>query len=387
MCEIRLKLLYGFPEPLPLPRARGVQVTFSITSLANAGVFVGFAYVPVDGQSPLSSSNSASTSCVHLFPISRSWPAPLDRILPFSRWHSVRWFHSRFQQVVAATTPDVVYVRHLKLADLLLRSKKIIPPLVYEAHEVFSDTANIKTRKLVLAIERLVVQGAAGVVCNSAATAARLQALYGPINRLTVIPNGVAKPPSLPTKPWGECQRHIVYSGSFFGWKGVDDLITAAENLDGFKITLVGGDSSQVERLKARLPTRGAEISLIPRVSHTEVMSILANSCIAVLPNRPDPDSAFTSPIKLFEYMATGCAVVAADLPSIREIIGPQDAYWFRPGDAEDLAARIKDATRSPIDAAEIGDRLREKSKLYSWEARAERLIDFLVPLVREASK
>lgn len=375
-----MKLFYAFPEPLPLPRARGVQVAFSITSLAKAGVAVELAYVPVDKQHPLGA--AAPGTDVRLTPISRSWPVPLDRLPPFSRWHSVRWFHSRLQQAMATSAPDAIYVRHLKLADLLLRAGKSIPPLIYEAHEVFFDTVADTKRGKVLATEKNVVKGAAAVVCNSEATAARLLALYGPIGRLLVLPNGVTRPIALPEKPWHECQKHIIYAGSFFGWKGVDDLVAAAEKLDGFHITLVGGDVAQLERLRVRLPNQGARISLMPRLPHAEVMSLLTSACIAVLPNRPDPDSAFTSPIKLFEYMAAGCAVVAADLPSIREILDPSDAYWFRAGDPEDLAMRLKDAARSSVDAEAQGARLREKSRLYSWDARSERLREFLTQVI-----
>ncbi len=373
-----MRLLYAFPEPLPLPRARGVQVAHAVSSLAAAGITIDLAYVPVADQSPLALLGADSFPGVNLLPLSRGWPAPLHRLPPFSRWHSARLFAARLRREIAARRPDALYVRHLKLADLLL-TERGQPPLVYEAHEVFADTAPVRRRARIAAMERRVLAGAAAVVCNSAATADRLGALYGASRQLLVLPNGVARPDWLPAKPWAECARHIVYAGSFFGWKGVDDLVAAAAELKGFRINLIGGEAAQIERVQARLPARGAEIELVPRLPHAEVMARLASACIAVLPNRPDPDSAFTSPIKLFEYMAAGCAVVAADLPSIREILGPDDAAWFTAGDAGSLARALLSLAANPARAEAMGDALRAKSAAYTWQARATTLGDFLV--------
>ncbi len=377
-----MRLLYAFPEPLPLPRARGVQVAHAVTSLAAAGVLVDLAYVPVAGQSPLAPAGVDAATGVTLLPLSRNWPAPLDRLPPFSRWHSVRFFAGGLRREIDLRRPDVLYVRHLKLADLLL-ARRGFPPLIYEAHEVFADTASAARRARTEAMEQRMVAGARAVVCNSAATAERLAALYGAPRRLLVLPNGVARPASLPDKPWSQCQRHVVYAGSFFGWKGVDDLVAAAAGLEGFRISLIGGEPAQIERLKPRLPAQGAEIELVRRLSHAEVMTRLAAACIAVLPNRPDPDSAFTSPIKLFEYMAAGCAVVAADLPAIREILGPDDAAWFPGGDPDALAAALRRLAADGPRAEAMGAALRAKSAAYTWQARAEKLRDFLAGSLR----
>jgi glycosyltransferase involved in cell wall biosynthesis len=372
-----LRLLYAFPEPLPLPRARGVQVAHAVASLAAAGVAVGLAHVPVAGASPLAPLGVDSVPGVDLIPLSRGWPAPLHLLPPFSRWHSARFFAARLRDEILARRPDALYVRHLKLADILL-AWRLPVPLVYEAHEVFADTAPARRRERTAAMERRVVAGAAGVVCNTAATASRLGELYAAPRRLLVLPNGVARPASLPQKPWADCRRQVIYAGSFFGWKGVDDIVAAAAGLEGFRISLVGGEAAQMARLRPALPATGAVIEMVPRLPHAEVMGRLAASCIAVLPNRPDPDSAFTSPIKLFEYMAAGCAVVAADLPSIREILGPNDAAWFEAGNPASLAAALRDLAADPARAEAMGNALREKSAAYTWQARAEKLRDFL---------
>jgi glycosyltransferase involved in cell wall biosynthesis len=372
-----LRLLYAFPEPLPLPRARGVQVAHAVSSLVEAGVGVDLAYVPVAGQSPLAPAGLSAIDGLELLPLSRGWPGVLGSIPPFSRWHSGRFFVRRLWGEIAARKPDALYVRHLKLAALLLarpacrrwfmRRTRCLPI------PSRCGTASAPWRSS----DRWSLRSAA-LVCNSRATADRLAALYGPPRQLLVLPNGVTLPEALPEKPWQDCRRHVVYAGSFFGWKGVADLVAAAATLDGFRLTLIGGEPEQIARLRGQMPGGGAEVEFLPRLPHDEVMARIAGACIAVLPNRPDPDSAFTSPIKLFEYMAAGCAVVTADLPAIREILGETDAAWFRAGDPlslrDALAALGSDCER----ARSMGRQLRARSTEFAWEKRAQRLKDFL---------
>lgn len=354
--------------------------------LASAGFTVELAYVPVPDREPLESASLQAPEGLSFLPISRSCPWPLGAFRPFSRWHSVRFFAFRVLREIRLRQPSVIYVRHLKLAAQLL-DRKNLPPLIYEAHEVFADTVATNKRANTEATERMVVRRAAGVVCNSRATSERLVALYGPIRRLLVLPNGVTPPDSLPEKPWMESQRHVVYAGSFFGWKGISDVLMAAQALDGYHITLIGGTEQQIQTLSASRPTTGATLEFLPRLPHPQVMEHLSRSCIALLPNRPEPDSHFTSPIKLFEYMAAGCAIVAADLPPIREILDSDEAAWFTAGKPDALANALRSLGDAPERARVMGARLREKSWDYTWQSRARKLGDFLSTFGPEDSR
>jgi glycosyltransferase involved in cell wall biosynthesis len=273
--------------------------------------------------------------------------------------------------------PDaLIFVRHLKLAALLL-GRHPGRKLVYEAHEVFSDTAAPGRQARQFAMERLVMRSAALVLANSAPTAARLRELHGE-RQIEVLPNGVDWPEALPEKEWAQAGKRIVYAGSFFAWKGVSDLVRAAGDLPGCSITLLGGDAGQLARERRASPPGGAELDFRGQVPHQEVARELQAACIAVLPNRDHADSRFTSPIKLFEYMAAGCAIVASDLPPLRDVLAEDEAVWVRPGDAASLAAGMRRLAADPALARRLGERAREKARRYTWRARAERLASLL---------
>ena len=365
-----MRLLYAFPEPLPLERARGVQVAHTVAELARLGIEVELAYVPNPPLDPLTYYGVEVPAGLHLTPLSRSLPWPLARI------HSNRLFLWRLQERIAAAPDALLFVRHLKLAALLRQS---LPgrKLVYEAHEVFSDTAPPAKRARQFDMESRVLRTATLVIANSPPTAARLRELYGE-RAIEVLPNGVDWPETLPQKDWAHAASHIAYAGSFFAWKGVADLVQAAAELPGCRITLYGGDAAQLARERGRAPAAGAQLEFRGHVPQQEVMQGLADACIAVLPNRNDPDSRFTSPIKLFEYMAAGCAIVASDLPPLRAVLAQDEAVWVRPDDPTNLAEGIRGIAADPESARRMGERAREKARGYTWRARAERLAGLL---------
>lgn len=361
-----MRLLYVFPEPLPLERARGLQVAQTVRALAEQGVDVDLCYVPAAGD-PFAACDIAKPENVTLAPLSRSLPWPLQAI------HSNRFFATRVARRLRRHPVDAIMARHLKIALALLQGFPHIP-LLYEAHEVFADTARASRRAQVAELEGAVVQRARAVVANSRATAEGLRARYGLAREIQVIPNGVDYRSLVPERDWSRAAERIVYAGSFFGWKGVDDLVAAAGELPGLRITLLGGDEDSVRRLRDQATPEGASLDFAGRVSPKRVAEALASACIAVLPNRDDPDSRFTSPIKLFEYMAAGCAIVASDLPSLREVLAEDEAIWVRPGNPASLAQGIRRLVSDPELARGLGKRAREKARGYTWRARAERL-------------
>ncbi|MFM9970266.1 MAG: glycosyltransferase family 4 protein [Burkholderiales bacterium] len=361
-----MKLLYAFPEPLPLPRARGIQATNAVAALALAGIDVDFCFVPSDLGDPFSQYQGGKPDKVTLAPLSRSLAWPLQRV------HSNRLFAARLAKKFDLGA-QLIMVRHLKLAAWLANQPNK-PQFIYEAHEVFADTAPKTSIAARRNEEAAVMRAAAAVVANSAATANRLVSLYGQPKVLEVIPNGVFRPKSIPEKNWADIASRIIYSGSLFPWKGAADLVAAAAFLPGCKLEIVGGEPERLAEVKAMAPSQGATIEFLGHLPHQQALEHVMGACIAVLPNRADTDSAYTSPIKLFEYMAAGCAIVASDLPPMREILAEDEAMWAQPGNAASIAEAIKSLIREPARAARLGEIGREKSKQYTWQARAAKL-------------
>ncbi len=106
------------------------------------------------------------------------------------------------------------------------------------------------------------------------------------------------------------------------------------------------------------------------------VASQLARADIVALPNPASAISTHsTSPLKLFEYMAAGKAIVASRLPSLGEVLTDEvNALLVTPGDADALAGGIRRLVNDPALRAGLGSAARDAVAEYSWDRRAERL-------------
>lgn len=363
-------LLYVFPEPLPLPRARGVQVAHFVRALAMTGIRLTLAYVPGEAGHPFSPIGHEIPPNVTLLPLSRNFGCTPLKSHRLFMWRLERWLR---QQIRGSNAPDIVFFRHIKAAAQFAKAFPDIP-FIYEAHEVFAKTAKSSQQARLRTLESLVMQDAALLLANSAGTANSLAATYPLRQKVHILPNGVEYPDSLPAKPWSASQQQLVYAGSLFGWKGVDDLVDAMTLLPDFHLRIAGGNTEQIARLRARAGHHANRIEFLGQRPQHEVQGLLARSCVAILPNRPDPDSAFTSPLKLFEYMAAGCAIVATDLPAIREVLGNEGCAWAEPGDPTSLADAIRRLCARTDGGAALGEAGRQQAKNFTWFNRARQL-------------
>ena len=71
---------------------------------------------------------------------------------------------------------------------------------------------------------------------------------------------------------------------------------------------------------------------------------------VALLPLPDEPVARlFTSPLKLFDYMAAGVPIVASDLPALREVLRhEQNALLATPGDPDSFAAAVQRILADP---------------------------------------
>ena len=89
-------------------------------------------------------------------------------------------------------------------------------------------------------------------------------------------------------------------------------------------------------------------------VPYDRVPEVLAEASVALLPLPDEPVARlFTSPLKLFDYIAAGVPIVASDLPALREVLRhEQNALLATPGDADSFAAAVTRILADP----EFGD-------------------------------
>lgn len=171
----------------------------------------------------------------------------------------------------------------------------------------------------------------------------------------------------------------IMYTGHLFEWKGAHVLAESAQLLPQFNFVFVGGTDTDVKNFKNKFGHL-KNVLILGHKKHAEMPFYLKAADILVIPNsgREDISRMYTSPLKLFEYMASNRPIIASDLPSIREILNAETAIFFRPDDPRSLADSIIDLYNKPDLAKSIGGNALKTVQEYTWQKRALKILKFI---------
>lgn len=178
-------------------------------------------------------------------------------------------------------------------------------------------------------------------------------------------------------------KKIVLYIGHLYEWKGAQDLAEAANLLeDNYLTVFVGGVNNDVAIFKEKNQAliQEGKIAVYQHQSRDLMPRWLKAADVLILPNksRENISKYFTSPLKLFEYMASQGPVVASDLPSLREVLNEKNCLFFKPDEAKDLAEKIAWLLENPETADKIAEQAYQDVKNYTWERRARNIINFI---------
>ncbi len=181
--------------------------------------------------------------------------------------------------------------------------------------------------------------------------------------------------------------RIVMYTGNLYDWKGAYTLLNAVRIVQQEFFVFIGGTGKELEDFKKKAHQRSWEkILILGHKPYYEIPKYLKAADVLVLPNSQfSRDSRFavysqhdTSPIKLFEYMASGVPIVASALPSICEILNLTNAVLVRPDNPNLLREGIESILNDPAFGARLAARAAEEVKKYAWDKRGERILTFI---------
>jgi len=228
----------------------------------------------------------------------------------------------------------------------------------------------------------------------------RLTSMDFPSSRVKVLPDCVDLSlfDLIPEKL--ECRRQlglpgdrpiIGYVGRFQAVgreKGIPQLIDSMVHLHSVngKVPLllcVGGPMDAVQGYLDRANSAGIPrrmLRFVDRLPNSEVPQVMKACDVCTIPWPWTEFSAYyTSPLKLFEYMAADVPIVASDLPSLGEILRHDENAWLvQPGNPSALAEGIRTLLTDLGRAKRLAKTAHEDVKTYTWEARAAQIIELI---------
>ena len=175
----------------------------------------------------------------------------------------------------------------------------------------------------------------------------------------------------------------VGYAGHLYEGRGLELIVELACRNPEVKFLWIGGEPDSVEQWRNRLAERGVEnIQLVGFIPNERLPLYQAACDILLMPyehqiaGSSGGDTAqFASPMKAFEYMASGRAIMASELPVLREVLDEQVAVLVAPEDLEAWDQALKDLSQDPTHRNQLAEAAKALAVRYSWKIRAERVL------------
>jgi len=386
-----LQIAYMDPHPVPDTCTESLQMLYTADAMGQLGVCVEFItpepeYIDSRGEHILGHALSDNVQFHYLTNWRKNWWYPGSSNKPY---------YYAAMRLLASLNVDAVFCRNLKMADYLLRKGSTIP-LYFESHEPFTETyredhphmtareqkkfSELKER------ESFVYRHSSGLVVVPPLLEAFVRSEYGLQKKIAVAPNGVDLEQAFIHDKAMEANKErpvVLYLGSLHAWKGVETLIhSMVEVAPEAMLRVAGGAEARIQELK-RLAVScsvAERVEFVGQVEPGRRFEVIQIADVCVLPlTNAGIASRYTSPIKLFEYMASGKAIVVSDLPSTRVFVTDEkEVLMAKVGDASSLAMTINRLLASRALRNELGDRARRCVEQYSWKKRAETIVSYI---------
>ncbi|CAB3289261.1 Glycosyl transferase group 1 [Methanocaldococcus lauensis] len=277
---------------------------------------------------------------------------------------------------------DYIYTRDLLFAFLVskfFKNKKVI----YELHE-------INKRKLWLLLFKNCLNTLKAVITVNTNNIEYFRKNKN-VSKMVFLPNGVdlnrfdtnlSKEEARDMLKLPKDKTIISYIGSLQNWKGYETFLKSYEHLkdkEHIVYLIVGGREKQVSKLREKYKNKN--IIFRPFVENSKVPLFLKASDVLVIPNSSKYEISvkYTSPLKLFEYMASKRPIIASDLPSIREIVDDNEVLFFEPDNEKDLALKVEKLIKDKELQNKLINNAFNKVKNYSWENRSKQIIYYFL--------
>lgn len=362
-----MRIAYVENARLPTEKAHGYQIMKTCEALVNAGAEVQL--FVADRRNPLGDRDVFEYYGVpSLFDIFRLPVVDVMNLVPSANTFAYSITRRSFSRSIrrarlALLASDMWYTRDPAVAETLV-SLRSARPVFVELHN-----ADARVKELVSKVS--------GWIAISEGLKRYLVEQGVSSEQILVAPDGF-DPDAFAHLPSREEARRklgidpnvflVAYAGHLYPWKGVDGIASAFSKIpDGIELAIVGGYPQDIERVKG-LAGNASRVKFVGHQSRKDALTWLSAADAAMLPTSAQFEigKSYTSPLKLFEYLAAGLPVIASDVPSSREILDESVATFFKPDDAEDFLRALQEIGKKKQEKGIS----KEKVKGYSWKER-----------------
>jgi glycosyltransferase involved in cell wall biosynthesis len=364
---LRMRILYS--HRIQSRDGQAVHVEEMVAALRAAGHDVCVVGPPSFAHSTFGESNPITDMVRRIFPSLLSELAELAYNVPATRRLLRAW--REFQ-------PDFVYERYnlFHLAGSYLSRRHG----AYLLLEVNSPLAAERSRHGGLSMKPL-AHWIEGFTWRSAARVLPVTAVLGDIvektgvehTRITVVPNAIV-PERFPPRAADADRIVLGFVGFVRHWHGLNAVLDAMAS-DPLPLDLVViGDGPALPTLRGQAAALGLgeRVRFTGVVPHDRVPALITGFSIALQPRVTE----YASPLKIFDYMAAGCAIVAPAQANIREVLTHEaTALLFEPDQPAFMWDAVRRLAADPALRTRLGRAAREAALAHhTWDGNARKI-------------
>lgn len=173
------------------------------------------------------------------------------------------------------------------------------------------------------------------------------------------------------------------YTGHLYPGRGIDLLFDLAGLHPEIQFVLIGGEDAAIERWRRRQEEAGRNnLRVIGFRNQVDLPLYHAASEILLMPyerhvagSSGGDTAAFASPMKMFEYLAAGRAILSSDLPVLREVLHEGIARLVPPMDEEAWSHALRGLAEDPSARLSLGRAARQEAARHSWIERTRQAL------------
>lgn len=186
-------------------------------------------------------------------------------------------------------------------------------------------------------------------------------------------------------------KKTILYTGSFMPWKGTDIFLEISGFLpnDVLLVLVASGEKEDIEKFKKSINASHTKRSygvgvnnflFLEHRPYQEIPYYLKAADLLILTGTKESEISlhYTSPLKLFEYMASDRPILSADIDSFREILDEHNAFFYEANNFKDLAMQINNILNNYHLAEQKAKQALEDVQNFTWQKRAEKIWNFI---------
>lgn len=177
----------------------------------------------------------------------------------------------------------------------------------------------------------------------------------------------------------------VACSGHMYPGRGVELFVDLARRFHDVRFMWVGGKADDVEKLRADVTEKKlANVTLTGFVHNARLPFYQAAADILLMPYGREigissgvgNSAQISSPMKMFEYLATGRPIISSDLPVFHEVLNEKNAVFCPPENVSMWSGALQALLDAPSHRVDLGRQARIDAQKYSWTERAKRILD-----------